>query len=304
MKRPLLMGGLLFVMTLGLISPWLSGAFGATIGAQFPGQRPADMILRNAVVYTVDSANTLTEALAIRDGKIVAVGSTRDVMTLKGKGTRVIDLGGKFVMPGFNDSHVHFASAAQFLEFNIMRVTTQEEFVARVKDVVSRLKKGEWILGGYWGAYEKSASTSPSSAFSPDIAAVEQLTRDNPMCIRKFDDSEFGASSEALKLAGIDSQNPKLPEGARAIAEMRRQGTEPAGSKTEGVEFVRDSSGRFNGHLRGRGVLPLFTALIPKTFSHERRLQQTRNALAEIRRFGVTNISDMSDDEQLDIYRE
>ncbi|HXQ71844.1 MAG TPA: amidohydrolase family protein, partial [Pyrinomonadaceae bacterium] len=65
--------------------------------------------------------------------------------------TRAIDLKGRFVIPGFNDNHVHFASAAQFLEFNIMRVSTQDEFVARVKDVVLQLPKGEWILGGYWG---------------------------------------------------------------------------------------------------------------------------------------------------------
>jgi len=287
--------------------------------------QPADLILRNGLVYTVDDANTITEAVAIRGAKIVFVGSSKDAMRLKGKQTRVVDLKGQFLMPGFNDSHVHFASAAAFLEFNVMRVTTQQEFVARVKDTVARLGKGEWILGGYWGAYDQwssgSTGTSRHESFSPDMRAVAELTKDNPMFIRKFDDSEFAANAAALRASGIDPLNPRMPGAATGAAkgaggDSTRQsgpapervntsrGTEPAGSKTQGIEFVKDSAGRFNGHLRGRGVTELFASVVPAKFSHERRVQQTKNALAEIRRYGVTNISDMSDDEQLDIYRE
>lgn len=269
---------------------------------------PADMILRNGLIYTVDSTNTLTEAVAIREGKFVFVGSNRDVNKYKGKQTRVIDLKGAFVLPGFNDNHVHFASAAQFLEFNIMRAATQQEFVARVREVVARLPKGEWILGGYWGAYDQWAASSAGSGrrvpFSPEMREAEAITKDHPMFIRKFDDSEFAANAAALRAVGIDPADPKLPAAIAAMAETRRQGTEPAGSKIAGVEFLRDASGRFNGHLRGRGVTSLFASVTPKKFSHERRVQQTKNALAEIRKYGVTNVSDMSDDEQLDIYRE
>src|SRR6185503_7753867 len=268
---------------------------------------PADLILRNGLIYTVDSTNTMTEAVAIREGKIVFVGSNNDVKRYKGKQTRIIDLKGQFVLPGFSDNHVHFASAAAFLEFNIMRVATEQEFVARVKDAAARLPKGEWILGGYWGAYDQAAAGGASvnrrEGFSPDMRAIEAITKDHPMLIRKFDDSEFAANSAALGAVGINSADPK-PPAQGAAAEAKRQGTEPAGSNLAGIEFLRDASGRFNGHMRGRGVMPLFASVIPKTFSHQRRLQQTRNALAEIRRYGVTNISDMSDDEQLDIYRE
>ena len=70
------------------------------------------------------------------------------------------------------------------------------------------------------------------------------------------------------------------------------------------VEFLKDSQGRPTGHMRGKGVTRLFNAVIPRTFSRERRLQQTKDALTEIRKYGVTNVSDMSDDVQLDIYRE
>ena len=269
---------------------------------------PADLILRNGLIYTVDSTNTLTEAVAIRAGKFVFVGPNKESARFKGKQTRVIDLKGQFVVPGFNDNHVHFASAAQFLEFNIMRAATQQEFVARVKDVVAGLPQGEWVLGGYWGAYEQwAAGTSRArrEVFSPDVRAVEVFTKDHPMFIRKFDDSEFAANAAALRAVRIDPADPKLPATARAaMTEVRREGTEAGGSKIEGIEFLRDAGGRFNGHLRGRGVMPLFASVIPKQFSHDRRVKQTKNALAEIRRYGVTNVSDMSDDEQLDIYRE
>src|SRR5262245_23087037 len=150
-----------------------------TFAVQEISPDPADLILRNGLIYTVDSTNTMTEAVAIRGGKFVFVGSGKDATRFRGKQTRVIDLKGQFVLPGFNDNHVHFDSAARFLEFNIMRVSTQQEFVARVKEVVGRLPKGEWILGGYWGAYDQwaagSAGGTRREAFSPDIRAVEAI---------------------------------------------------------------------------------------------------------------------------------
>ncbi|MCA1577139.1 MAG: amidohydrolase [Acidobacteria bacterium] len=251
-----------------------------------PQQPGVELILHNAVIYTVDDRNPTAEAVAINDGKFVAVGPDKFVLKLRGPKTRVIDLKGRFVVPGFNDNHVHFASAAQFLEFNIMRASTQDQFVDRVKDVISRLPKGEWIVGGFWGAYDEWAAGSAGGQrrepFAPDMNRIEALTADYPMFIRKFDDSQFAANHAALRAVKIDPNNPQAPD----------------------VEFLKDNQVRFNGHMRGKGVVRLFNGVIPRTFSRERRIQQTKNALAEIRKFGVTNVSDMSDDLQLDIYRE
>jgi predicted amidohydrolase YtcJ len=296
-----------FILAIMAVGLSLTGPF-SLAAQEMMSPDPADLILRNGLIYTVDSTNTLTEAVAIRGGKFVFVGSNKDVRKYKGKQTREIDLKGAFVLPGFNDNHVHFASAAQFLEFNIMRAATQQEFVARVRDVVARLPKGEWILGGYWGAYDQWAAGSAGGGrrepFSPDMREIEAITKDHPMFIRKFDDSEFASNAAGMRAVGIDPAAPKAPATSSATAETRRQGTEPAGSKIEGIEFLRDGAGRFNGRMRGRGVRPLFDSVIPKAFSHQRRVQQTKNALAEIRKYGVTNVSDMSDDEQLEIYRE
>ena len=247
--------------------------------------KTADLILTNGVIWTVDSENPTAQAVAITDGKFVVVGSNSDALKTRGPLTQVIDLKGRFVVPGFNDNHVHFASAAQFLEFNIMAVGSQGEFVTRVKDVISRLPKGEWVVGGFWGAYDQWSQGSPGSAqrepFAPDMRRIEEITADYPVFIRKFDDSQFAANRAAIRAAGLDPAKPAAPE----------------------VEFLSDANGP-TGHMRGKGVLRLFNAVVPRRFSRERRTQQTRNALSEIRKYGVTNVSDMSDDEQLGIYRE
>ena len=249
-------------------------------------QQPADLILHNGVIWTVDSNSSTVQAVAIKEGKFVVVGSNAAALKLRGPSTRVIDLRGRFIVPGFNDNHVHFASAAQFLEFNIMRASTQEEFVARVRDVISRLPKGEWIVGGYWGAYDEWAAGSAGGQrrepFAPDMNLVNAMTSDYPMFIRKFDDSQFAANQAAFRALKLDLNNPQAPD----------------------VEFLKDRSGKPTGQMRGKGVTRLFNTIIPRTFSRERRVQQTKNALAEIRKYGVTNVSDMSDDMQLDIYRE
>ena len=247
----------------------------------------ADLILHNGSIWTVDEKNPTVQAVAIKGGKFVVVGSNEDALKLRGPSTRVVDLKGAFVVPGFNDNHVHFASAAQFLEFNIMRVSTQQDFVERVKEVIGRLPKGEWIVGGFWGAYDEwaagSAGNQRREPFAPDMKLVNEITANYPMFIRKFDDSQFAANDAAFrKLTTLNMNNPQAPD----------------------VEFLRDAQGRLTGHMRGKGVTRLFNTVIPRSFSRERRRQQTMNALAEIRKFGVTNVSDMSDDVQLGLYKE
>ncbi len=250
-----------------------------------PEGPPADLILHGGVVWTADAARPRAQAVAVGGDRFVAVGSDREVLALAGEGTRVIDLEGRFAVPGFNDNHVHLASAARFLEFNIMATGSQDEFVARVQEVVADLAPGEWILGGFWGAYDQwargSAGGEAREPFTPDLARVAELTREHPLFIRRFDGSEFAANAAALAAAGLDPESPAAP----------------------GVEVVRDPSGRPTGILRGAGVEPLFAEVVPTDFSRDRRLAQTRRALAAAREHGVTSLSDMSDDEQLAIYR-
>lgn len=252
-----------------------------------PSEEGPDLILHNGVIWTVDEVQSTAQAVAVQDNRFIAVGAEEEILKLAGANTEVIDLEGRFVTPGFIDTHIHFASAARFLEFNIMRTGTQDEFVARVEEVVSQLPPGEWILGGFWGAYDEwtvgSAGGESREPFVPDMQRVADLTQRYPMFIRKFDNSVFAANAAALEAAGIDPENPEA----------------------EGVTFEKDEEGRFTGIMTGgRAIWQRFSDVMPRDFTHERRITQTQNALAVIRKYGVTTVSDMSDEEQLAIYRE
>jgi predicted amidohydrolase YtcJ len=251
-----------------------------------------DLIVHNAVVWTGEPEAAQGErptAVGVAGDRFVAVGAEEEVLALAGPATRVLDAGGRLLVPGFIDSHVHFAQAARFLEFNLMATSTQEELVARVEEAVSELAPGEWIVGGFWGAYDAWAPGTVGGdergRFTPDMALVEELTAEHPVFLRRFDDSEFAANRPALAAAGIDPAAP--PEAL-----------------PEGVELVRDGEGRATGILRGPSVAALFAAVVPRELSRERRLRQSRRALAVAARHGVTGVSDMSDDEQLEIYRQ
>jgi predicted amidohydrolase YtcJ len=254
--------------------------------AALASAQPADLIFHNANIWTVDESNPTARAVAIKDGKFLAVGSEESVLKHRGPNTQSIDLGGRFVLPGFIDTHVHFAQAAAFLEFNLMAVADQATFVRRVEDLVKTLADGEWIIGGYWGAYDQwalgSAGGQKREPFTPDIRAVEALTRAHPMFLNKFDNSEFAANSAAMKAAGLDPDNPQ----------------------SDGIEFLRDADGKPTGIMRGRRVSALFNRVVPRRFSEERRKRQTVNALKDVARFGVTSVCDMSDDAQLRIYQD
>ncbi|HUG44166.1 MAG TPA: amidohydrolase, partial [Acidobacteriota bacterium] len=169
--------------------------------------------------------------------------------------------------------------------FNIMDAASQQEFVRRTQEIALRLAPGEWIVGGFWGAYDQwsrgRASAEAREPFTPDLFLVKELTRHRPLFIQKFDASEFAVNEAALARVGLDPEKPA----------------------PEGVEFIFDGRGVFTGRIRGSGVLRLFTPHIPEQ-SYSRRLRQSRRALEEIRRRGVTTISDMSDDLQLQIFED
>ena len=244
----------------------------------------ADLVLTNATIWTVDDEMPEAEAVAIRGNEIMAIGSADEISELVTHNTEVIDLDGAFVLPGFNDNHVHFANAARFLEFNIMRTSTQGEFVERIENVVSRLDEDEWILGGFWGAYDDWEFGSPGAGggerFTPQMSLVEDITENHPIFIQRFDRSEYAVNRRAMSEAGLDPDNPEA----------------------DGVEFERDDDGNPTGIVKGERVTEFFGEFTPDDFSYDRRVQQTKNALAEIRKYGVTNVSDMSDDTQVEIY--
>jgi predicted amidohydrolase YtcJ len=278
-------GGLAVLLCLSLLLPLSADA----VKTGQTNQLPPDLILHNGFVWTVDTARPQAEALAIRGDKIIKVGGHAETLALRGSATRVIDLRGAFVTPGFNDNHVHFASAASFFwNLQLMDVHTDQAFIERVRQYVAA-HPGEPIRGGGWGAYEQwemgaSASGQKREPWRPDRKLIDAITGSTPMFISKFDDSLYFANTAALKLAGLSDHSP---DG-------------------QGIEHVRDSSGRITGTMRLRGARGMVAKFLggPDRPDRERRKAMTENALRLIREAGVTSVQDISDHEQLQIYHE
>jgi predicted amidohydrolase YtcJ len=271
------MRALLLASTLGLAA--------ATAAAQ-----PTDLVLINGRVYTLDASRPRAEALAITGDRIAAVGTTADVRKLAGPRTRVIDLGGAFASPGFNDAHVHMdATGALLVGANLLDVHTEGPFVERIRDAVARLPRGSWIVRGDWGAYEQWSAGSAGAAagagatagpFTPDRRMVDAVSPDHPVFVNRFDRSMFLANSLALKLAGITEATPAPPGG----------------------EIVKDADGRLTGILKGAAA-DLVRKVIPP-IGFEQRLVQVRAVLREAREGGVTSMQDLSSAEQVMAYQD
>jgi predicted amidohydrolase YtcJ len=264
--------------------------FIAACGGTGP-DNPADLVLVNGNVYTIDDSRPTAEAVAIRGAHIVAVGSNAEARALAGSDTRVIDLAGAFVSPGFNDGHVHVESTgALIVGVNLLDVHEPVAFAERVEGAAGRLPAGSWITRGDWGAYEQweAGSTGREGAgegedagpFTPHRDLIDDVTPDHPVLINRFDRSMFLANSVALGLAGIDEST-----------------AEPAGGTIE-----RDAGGRLTGILTGSAVALVRDAMSPKSF--DQRLTEIRAVLREAREGGVTTIQDITSSEQMRAYQE
>ena len=199
----------------------------------------ADLVVRNGVIWTVDEQTPSAEAIASLGEAIIYVGDDAGVARHIGPETRVVDLGGKFVTPGYNDNHVHFASTGRLLYgLNLLDVSTEAAFVQRVREVNERYAPGTWITGGDWSAYEAWAEGDVAEAgrevnpddlygnfFLPNKRMIDDFTRDRPVLVRRFDRKVYLANGAALEAAGITAQSPD-PEG---IAVERSANGEPTG---------------------------------------------------------------------------
>lgn len=159
------------------------------------GQTSADLILINANIRTMDTRVPRAEALAVANGRILAVGKTIDIRRLAGANTRVIDARGKLVLPGFNDSHVHFTGIGnQFSHLSAKQVRNRQEVLDRIASYAAVLPKGRWILG---------AGLSLSSDEMPTIAQIDAVSPDNPVLIYLADHKFAMVNTAAQKLAKI-----------------------------------------------------------------------------------------------------
>jgi predicted amidohydrolase YtcJ len=242
----------------------------------------ADVIFVHANVYTGVPSNAQfssirrEEAIAVRGDRIQAVGKNVDIQKLKGPQTQVIDVGGHFVMPGFNDAHLHLADAGfQKLNVDLTGVKTLDEFRERVLAKVEKAKPGEWILGGGW-----DETTWPVKAL-PSRWDLDEVSAGHPVFLDRVDGHLAVANTRALQLASITiaSRDP------------------------EGGKIDRDANGQPTGILRDTAQQAVSVVLPEPT--HEKRRQAIETALADLAEQGVTSAQDYSPDWQnFQIYEE
>ena len=242
----------------------------------------ADVIYIHANVYTGVMATSQfssisrEEAIAVRGDRIQAVGKNAEIEKLKGPQTQVVDLGGHFVMPGFNDAHVHLADAGlQKLSVDLTGVKSLEEFRERVLAKVETAKQGEWILGGGWDETMWPVKTLPSRW------DLDEVSGGHPVFLDRVDGHLAVANTRALQLASI------------TIASR-----DPQGGAVD-----RDENGQPTGILRDTAQTAV-RAVIPQP-TRDMRRHGIEVALAELAQLGVTSAQDYSPEWQnFEIYEE
>jgi predicted amidohydrolase YtcJ len=227
----------------------------------------ADLIITNAKIWTGDKAHPSAQALAVIGDRIVAVGSNSDVQILRGAATRTIDAGGKLLLPGFNDAHVHFVTSGTRLnQIQLNDATSMEEFTRRIADRAKMTPKGEWIEGGDWD------ETKWTLAKLPTKDAIDSVTPDTPVFLEHHDGHMALANSVALRLAAVTAQTPDPPGGT----------------------IVRDAEGNPTGALKDAARNVVLKVIPPS--SHDQRLQAMRRSLERAAELGVTSVQDMNDE--------
>jgi predicted amidohydrolase YtcJ len=162
-----------------------------------------DLVVVNGNIYTVNEKQPHAEAFAVRDQRIAFVGSTADVQKLRSANTRVIDLGGKTIVPGLTDSHCHiFGIGEREMWLNFEGTHSLQDFLAKVKERVSRTEKGKWITGRGW------IETFWKPAEFPSRQDLDKVAPDNPVFLTRADGHASVVNSAALKIAKIDKNTP------------------------------------------------------------------------------------------------
>lgn len=230
--------------------------------------RPAaDLIITNAKVWTVDKAHPSAQAVAVLGDRIVAVGTNAEVKAWRDAGTRVIDAGGKLLLPGFNDSHVHFVDGGLQLDaVELNDATSAEEFARRIGERARKTARGEWLEGGDWD------ETKWTPAILPTRELIDPVTGDTPVFVSRYDGHMALANSVALRLAGVTAQTPDPPGGV----------------------IVRDAEGNPTGALKDSAMDYVYKIIPP--LSHDRRLHAVKRALAHAAELGVTSVQHMNPD--------
>ena len=226
----------------------------------------ATLILVDGRVWTENPASPEAAAVAIDGPRIIAVGPTATVRKLAGPGCKIIDLHGRRVVPGFNDSHVHFLGGGNSLiSVQLGDTNSAAEFQRRIGDYARKLGKGIWIREGNWDHQRWTPATLPTHQL------IDPVTPDNPVFVWRLDGHMALANAYAMKLAGLDRNTKDIPGG----------------------EIQRDADGNPTGILKDAATA-LVERIMPPLSDKELDAGM-QAAMREAARHGVTSVQNMAD---------
>ena len=205
------------------------------------GAKPeaADVVFKNGNIYTVNERQPRAEAVAVKSGKIIFVGSNREVKAYEGKGTRVVDLKGNTVVPGLTDSHYHLSGVgAREMNLNLEGIDTLEGFLAKVKERVDRAKPGEWVTGRGW------IETFWKPPVFPSRWDLDKISPNNPVALVRADGHATVANSAAIRIANVTKDTPN-PFGGEIMKD--KQTGEPNGMFLDGAQRLVGARGSARG---------------------------------------------------------
>jgi predicted amidohydrolase YtcJ len=228
----------------------------------------ATLVLVDGHVWTENPAQPQAEAIAVYGNRILRVGTSDEVRRLAGPSTRVIDLHGRRVVPGFNDAHVHFVTGGLVLaNVQLLDVSSQAEFRERISRFAQSQPSGAWILSGIWDHERWTPAALPIHQL------IDDVTPKNPVFVMRLDGHMGLANALAMKLAGVDRNTPDMPGGV----------------------IVRDAEGNPTGMFKDAAMTLIHRVIPPLT------LQQAQTAIVaaqrEAARNGVTSVQEMADDQ-------
>ena len=246
---------------------------GPALAAQ---QAPADLIVTNARVYTVDDARPVVEAFAVRGGRVAFIGDTRGALALRGSQTRVLDLSGRTVIAGMVDAHGHMSGLGSALSIvDLTGASTYDEIIARVVAKAKTVAPGQWITGRGWDQNRWADTRFPTHD------KLSAAVPNNPVYLTRVDGHAGLANKKAMDAAALSAAT-RDPEGGHV---------ERAADGTPSGVFVDNAKG-------------LVERVVPPP-SRDELKRQVINAIAEAQRWGLTGVHDAgASSDVLDIYEE
>lgn len=237
----------------------------------------ADMVLTNGNIVTMDKARPTATAIAIKDGRILAIGSDEGIKNMIGDSTQVIDLEGQFTMPGFIEGHAHFVGLGQsMMMLNLMKAKTWDDVVKQVEEAAKVTPAGEWIIGRGWHQSKWDKAPTPNVDGYPTDEAISKISPNHPVLLTHASGHMSFANGYAMRLAGID----------------------PNTANPDGGEIIKDASGKPIGVFRetAMGLISRARAKDEANITSEQRLASMERAIElasqECLKHGVTSFQD------------